>query len=230
MLDKIIVALDLESKQEALNLVDILKDHIDFYKIGSVLFTRCGPDLIKELKNKGKKVFLDLKYHDIPNTVSQAVSEAVNLKVDMLTVHTLGGFRMLKEAQIAAQKHNAQHIPLLLGVTVLTSMKESDLYEVGINRKVKSQVKKLALLAYNAGLKGIVCSAKEIDIVKRLSKNALITVVPGIRLKSGDIDDQKRTATPKQALKKGADYLVIGRPITTAKNPLNVVQDILKDI
>lgn len=224
---KIIVALDVDSKEQALSLVDTLGDNIDFYKIGSVMFTHYGPDFIKEIKSKGKKIFLDLKYHDIPNTVSHAVKEAISLDVDMLTVHTIGGFRMMKEAESVVEENNAKTI--ILGVTVLTSMKESDLNEMGINRKVKSQVKKLATVARNAGLKGVVCSAKELAIVKKVNPN-VIAVVPGIRPADSSLDDQKRAVTPGIAVKNGADYLVIGRPIIKANDPAYVAEQINKEI
>lgn len=225
--NKIIVALDVDTKEEVFKIIDRLGDKIDFYKIGSVLFTHYGPDLVHEIKNRGKKVFLDLKYHDIPNTVAHAVKEALSLNIDMLTVHTSGGFTMLKEAQLVVD--NADIKPIILGVTVLTSMKQSDLDELGVNRQIKSQVKKLATIAKNAGIKGVVCSAKELSIVKKVNKN-FIAVVPGIRPASASLDDQHRAVTPAQAIKNGADYLVIGRPIIKADDPLKVVDEINLEI
>ncbi|MFC1512666.1 orotidine-5'-phosphate decarboxylase [bacterium] len=227
--DKIIVALDLPTKEEALKIIDVLGDKISFYKVGSVLFTQYGPEIITELKKRNKKVFLDLKYLDIPNTVAHAVHEAVKLKVHMLTLHTSGGFRMLKEASLIADAVGGDHAPVLLGVTVLTSMKEKDLFEIGINRKVASQVKKLAVIAKNAGIKGIVCSSRELSIVKKVNKD-FIAVVPGIRPAFSEAGDQKRTAEPAEAIKMGADYLVIGRPIIKAQDPLEAVEKIIKSI
>jgi orotidine-5'-phosphate decarboxylase len=228
----IIVALDVKTKEDALSLVKILGDKIDFYKIGSVLFTHYGPEIIRELKKMNKKVFLDLKYHDIPNTVKSAIKEAVNIGVDMITIHTLGGYTMMKEAQICVEQESREKKiiePIILGVTVLTSMQEKDLFDIGINRKVSSQVKKLAVLARNSGIKGVVCSSMELPIVKKVNKN-FIAVVPGIRPEDSSTNDQKRIATPKSAIENGADYLVIGRPIIEAKNPVEVVENILKTI
>ncbi len=218
-LEKIIVALDVDTREEALNIVKKLGKRIEFYKIGSVLFTKYGADFVKELKNLGKKVFLDLKYHDIPNTVSNAIKNAIDLKVDMITLHTIGGFEMMREAVLTVDKNGkAGNKPILLGVTVLTSMKTKDLREIGLNRTVESQVKKLAKLATFAGLKGFVCSAKEIKLVRKITGKNGIIVVPGIRLDGDEAGDQKRVATPTEAIKNGASYLVMGRTILSAKN------------
>ncbi|MFC1485263.1 orotidine-5'-phosphate decarboxylase [bacterium] len=228
-LERIIVALDVNTREQALEIVGKLGDRINFYKIGSVLFTHYGPSLIKEIKAMGKKVFLDLKYHDIPNTVSKAVIEAGKYNVDMLTLHTLGGFTMLKEAVLSAKEY-CENPPILLGVTVLTSMKEGDLYDIGINRKVEKEVKKLAIMAKNAGIKGIVCSPREIKTVRKACKNDVIIITPGIRPKSADKGDQKRVATPKEALDLGADYLVIGRPVIKAENVELVLDEIEEEM
>ena len=230
-LDKIIVALDVETKEEAISIVKKLGDRISYYKIGSVLFTSYGPSLIHELKSLNKKVFLDLKYHDIPNTVANAIKHAVKNKVDMITLHTCGGFNMLKEAvNVVENLDKSEHKPILLGVTVLTSMKTSDLKEVGVNRKVESQVKKLAIMSKAAGMNGFVCSAKEIKLIRRIAGPKAVIVVPGIRFADDDKGDQKRVATPSEAIKAGASYLVIGRSIIKAENVGKVLDRIEKEL
>lgn len=226
-LDKIIVALDVETKEQAINIIKKIGDRISFYKIGSILFTNYGPSLVDEVKNFGKKVFLDLKYYDIPNTVSNAIISAINHKVDMLTIHASGGYKMIKEAVDATNK--APYKLDLLGVTVLTSMKTSDIKEVGVNRKVASHVKKLAILANHAGLNGFVCSSKEINIIRKISKNATI-VVPGIRFNDDNMGDQQRVATPKEAISQGASYLVIGRTIISSFDLQKTLDRIEDDI
>ena len=231
-LDKIIVALDTESKDEAMALVRALGDRISYYKIGSVLFSSYGPDFVKEVKSfsAGKKVFLDLKYHDIPNTVAKAIEQTMTYGVDMLTVHTIGGFSMLKAAVQAAEKSVVSLKPIILGVTVLTSIKTADLKEVGVNRKIVSQVKKMAILGNNAGLGGFVCSAKEIELVRKTIDKNKIIVVPGIRLSGEEKGDQQRVATPREAILAGADYLVMGRSIIKSINPQKVLDDIEADL
>ncbi|MFC1566840.1 orotidine-5'-phosphate decarboxylase [bacterium] len=229
-MDKIIAALDYNSGDEALKLVDLLGGKISFYKVGSVLFTTEGPQMIRELKKRGKKVFLDLKYHDIPNTVKHAVESAIKLEVDMITLHTLGGYVMMKEA-VSAVKNQDEYKPILLGVTVLTSMREGDLDNIGINRSVEKQVKKLAKAAKNAGIKGIVCSSHEIETIKHVYKDDELTlVIPGIRPTFAQKGDQKRVATPSEAFKLGADYLVVGRPITQALDPLEAVEKLESEL
>lgn len=222
---KLIVALDVNTIQKAEALVEQLKAEVSIFKIGSILFTRYGPEVVKIVQKRGGKVFLDLKYHDIPNTVSKAVEQASQLKVFALTLHTLGGFTMLKEAVKSAHKIGTR--PFLWGVTVLTSLKEGDLFELGMNREIGKEVKRLAKMAKNAGLDGVVASAREAPIVRRTCGKDFQIVVPGIRPPGYSSDEHKRAVTPGEAIRAGANYIVVGRPIIRAKDPLGVVHQIL---
>ena len=230
---KLIVALDVDNIKTAENLIGSLIKYADIYKIGSYLFTTYGPEIIEMVHRKGGKVFLDLKYHDIPSTVANAVSEATKKKVWGLTIHASGGFTMLKEAAKAAEK-TAQELkitkPLVVGVTVLTSLQEKDLKELGLNRKVEKQVKRLAVIATDAGLDGVVASGQEIETVRKKCGKHFIIVTPGIRPKFAGLNDQKRVMTPAEAIEKGADYLVIGRPIIEANDPLEAARQIISEI
>lgn len=223
--EKLIVALDVGTIEEAESLVDRLRTKVSIFKVGSILFTAYGPEIVKMVQKKGGKVFLDLKYHDIPHTVGKAVEQASALGVFALTLHTLGGFAMLKEAVKPVRKLNSH--PLLWGVTVLTSLKEGDLFELGMNRKVEKQVKRLAKIAKNAGLDGVVASAREAPVVRRTCGSDFHIVIPGIRPEGYPADEHKRAVTPEQAIKAGADWIVVGRPIIQAKDPLAVVNQIL---
>ena len=231
--DKIIFALDVEHFGEAQKWVNLLKGHIGAFKIGKQLFTHAGPKVVDMIRKKGQKVFLDLKYHDIPNTVARAGEEATKLEVAMFNLHALGGFEMMKktvEASRATAKGLGLPRPLILAVTVLTSMDEETLKEVGIHGPLSEEVGRLASLAMKAGIDGVVASPQEIGIIRqRCGKNFLI-VTPGIRHPSDKRDDQKRTLSPREAVAAGADYLVIGRPIKEAKDPLEAVQKIIEDI
>ncbi|MCP4481374.1 MAG: orotidine-5'-phosphate decarboxylase [bacterium] len=231
-LEKIIVALDTDMKEEAIEIIHKLGDRINYYKVGSVLFTRYGPELVKEIKKfgQGKQVFLDLKYHDIPNTVANAIKQAMIYGVDMLTIHTIGGYQMMRAAVEACGKEQKSKPPVILGVTVLTSMKTTDLREVGVNRVVESQVKKMTKLGMRAGIGGVVCSGQEIELVRKVVGEDKLIVVPGIRLASGDKGDQKRVVTPKDAVLKGADYLVMGRPIIKANDPQKILDLIEQEL
>ncbi len=225
-LDRIIVALDFPQEQEALRIVDILEDLINFYKIGFELFLSEGPKILNTLKKRDKKIFLDLKFHDIPNTVYKAVKRALVYDIDMLTLHTTGGFEMMKRVKEALEeeKDRVGVSTKLLGVTVLTSIDKEMLKEIyGIEFEISSLVKKLADMAKKAGLHGVVASAQEIEIIKESCGEDFLVVTPGIRLSEIFQDDQKRTLTPKEALSKGADYLVIGRAITLSKDPQKVI-------
>ena len=219
--DRIIVALDVQTKEEGLALVSRLKDARTF-KVGLELFTAEGPALFRKLKALRKDIFLDLKLHDIPNTVAGAVRSAFKHGVQMMTIHASGGREMMAKAAEAA-KASAEGgkgpKPLLLGVTVLTSLKGADLEDVGLGPDVASQVLRLAGLAKAAGLDGVVCSPQEIEILRREFGRGLIIVTPGIRPAWAAAQDQKRIMTPAEAVAKGADYLVIGRPITAAPSP-----------
>jgi orotidine-5'-phosphate decarboxylase len=224
----IIVALDVPTPAEAFALVETLGDQVDYYKIGSPLYTRVGPDIVREIKARGKRVFLDLKYHDIPSTVGNAVEAAATLDVDMLTLHASGGEAMLKAAVQAAGTGG----PRLLGVTILTSFTADDVENVWDKKvlSVRDEVVRLATLAADAGLHGIVSSALEAETLKRRHGHAFIVVTPGIRPAGGKAGDQARTATPGEATRAGADFLVIGRPITEAADPRAVAEMVRAEI
>ena len=219
--EQIIVALDVSTKEEALSLVGQLPGP-QIFKVGLQLFTAEGPDLIQTLHDLGKKVFLDLKLHDIPNTVAGAVRMGIRLGVRMMTLHASGGKEMLQSARLAAQEEaqkRGTEPPLLLAVTVLTSLKDEQLQEIGFVRNTMDQVINLAGLAVEAGVGGVVCSPQEIEAIKKKFGKNLAVVAPGIRPRWAAAQDQKRILTPALALQKGADYLVIGRPITKAEFP-----------
>ncbi|GAV23738.1 orotidine-5'-phosphate decarboxylase [Carboxydothermus pertinax] len=220
MNEKLIVALDVPDRIQALEVVEELKDTVNFFKVGMELFYREGPRLIDDLKNLGLKVFLDLKLHDIPNTVSRALKNLINLGIDMVNVHALGGQEMLRAAyrvKNEALKKNCK-VPIILGVTVLTSMNQKALEQIGLKIELSHLVSLLAKEAKDAGLDGVVASALEASFIKKLCGQDFITVTPGIRrLEDGNFD-QKRVVTPKRALELGADYLVVGRPIVAAMN------------
>ncbi len=230
--EKIIVALDVSNKEEALSLVRQLKD-TKIFKVGLQLFTFEGPALVDNLHDLGKNVFLDLKLHDIPNTVAGAVRMGVRMGIHMITLHASGGKEMMTHA-VHAAKEEAEHVgskaPLLLAVTVLTSLKDDQLNEIGIVADTKSQVLNLARLAFRSGIEGIVCSPKEIEVIKKTFKKDLAVVAPGIRPQWAAAQDQKRILTPAQAVQKGADYLVIGRPITRAPSPQDAFLSILDEL
>src|SRR5216110_1489207 len=212
--DKIIVALDVPTKVAALDLVDQLREQISFFKIGLQLYTAEGPEIVRAVLSTGAKVWLDLKLHDIPTTVAGAVESATNLGVHMLTIHLSGGSEMIRAAT-AARANNIS----ILGVTVLTSATEQTLREIGIADKVDDQVLRLAKLGVDAEIDGVVASPHEIKALRHEFGDKIKIVTPGVRPKGSDAGDQKRVMTPRQALDAGADYLVIGRPITTHPNP-----------
>jgi orotidine-5'-phosphate decarboxylase len=231
--DKIIFALDVERFHEAQHWVTLLKDRVGIFKVGKQLFTHSGPKVIDMINQKGQKVFLDLKYHDIPNTVAKAGEEATKHRAAIFNLHALGGFEMMKktvEASRTVAKSLAVPKPIILAVTILTSMDEETMKEVGVQGPIVEEVGRLASLAQKAGIDGVVASPQEIGMIRqRCGKNFLI-VTPGIRHPSDKQDDQKRTLTPREAIDAGADYLVIGRPIREAKDPLEAVQKIIEDI
>jgi orotidine-5'-phosphate decarboxylase len=220
---KLIVALDVDSVERAKKLVDMLYPEVQIFKIGSQLFTKSGPAAVKMVRKKGAKVFLDLKFHDIPNTVACAAQEAKLHEVFMLNVHALGGSEMMRAVVKARGKSKT---PLLLAVTVLTSMDRRELGNIGIFRSSSAQVKKLALLAKECGMDGVVCSGHEIGIVRKACGRGFIVLTPGIRPISKSRQDQKRVVTPQIAAKKGADYIVVGRPIIKARHPLKEAKNI----
>lgn len=224
----LIVALDLPSREQALDLVDRLGEAVDFYKVGSPLFTRSGPQFVRDLRARGKRVFLDLKYHDIPSTVANAVGSAAELDVQLITLHASGGEAMMR----AAREVVGEHGPKLLGVTILTSFTAVDVEKVW-NKEIKSvrdEVARLTALAVAAGLHGVVTSPLEVEALKRRHGAELIVVTPGIRPVGDVLGDQARTATPGDAARAGADYLVIGRPVIAAPDPIAVVEAVRADI
>ena len=230
MQNPIIVALDVPTAEQALHLAEQLASVVGAFKIGKELFTSAGPDIVRRVRATGGSVFLDLKFHDIPNTVAKAVAAAVRLDVQMLTIHTSGGLAMMQAAEEAAQKTAAQsgrNAPLVLGVTVLTSLDSNALVEVGMDANVAHQVERLALLAVRAGLRGLVCSPLEVVGLRLILPSQMQFVTPGIRTGAEKSDDQKRTLTPREAMEAGASWLVIGRPITAAENPRAAAEKIL---
>ena len=234
MKNPIIVALDVARPEQALALAAQVAPAVGAFKIGKELFVSAGPDIVRKIRATGAAVFLDLKFHDIPNTVAKAVEAAVQLDVQMLTIHASGGATMMRAAEDAAQqaaRAAGRPAPLVLGVTVLTSLDARDLAEVGISGDVTGQVERLAALAAKAGLRGLVCSPLEIVALRKLLPAAMQLVTPGIRpAESGKPDDQKRTLTPREALAAGASWLVIGRPIYAAENPRAAAEKILASL
>ena len=233
MNNPIIVALDLPSPQKALKLAEELAPLVGAFKVGKQLFISSGPDVVRKLRTTGAKVFLDLKLHDIPNTVAKAVIAATDLGVQMTTVHASGGTEMLAAAENAAHEQAAmlQTDPLLvLAVTVLTSMDDGNLAELGGGGNVQEQVLRLAKLATVAGLRGLVCSPQEIEMLRAELGDDIQLVTPGIRPATIKADDQKRTMTPAEAIQAGANWLVIGRPITSANDPRAAAIGILHSI
>ena len=231
--DKIIFALDVEHFAEAQRWVNLLKGHVGMFKVGKQLFTHSGPKVVDMIRKKDQKVFLDLKFHDIPNTVAKAGEEATKLEVAMFNLHALGGFEMMKktvEASRAVAKSLGISKPLILAVTILTSMDENVMKEVGIQGPILEEVGRLALVSMKAGVDGVVASPQEIGIIRQQCGENFLIVTPGIRLPTEKKDDQKRTLSPKEAIAAGANYLVIGRPIKEAKDPLEAVQKIIEDI
>jgi orotidine-5'-phosphate decarboxylase len=221
----IIVALDAKSEYDALTIVEQLDPTLCRVKVGKELFTHEGPSVVKNLKNKGFEVFLDLKFHDIPNTTAQAVCAAADLGVWMVNVHASGGRKMMETCVERLQAGNYQ--TQLIAVTVLTSMGREDLRDIGLDIEPVAQVKRLAKLTQESGLDGVVCSAQEAKILREMLGADFALVTPGIRPEGSNADDQKRIVTPKQAMLDGSTHLVIGRPITQAANPNQTLKDIL---
>lgn len=221
----IIVALDAKSEYDALTIVDQLDPTLCRVKVGKELFTHEGPSVVKTLQNKGFEVFLDLKFHDIPNTTAQAVCAAADLGVWMVNVHASGGRKMMETCVDRLKAGNYQ--TQLIAVTVLTSMGREDLRDIGLDIEPIDQVKRLAKLTQESGLDGVVCSAQEAKILREMLGADFALVTPGIRPEGSNADDQKRIVTPKQAMLNGSTHLVIGRPITQAANPNQTLKDIL---
>ena len=224
----VIVALDYDNQDSALTLADRLDPTLCRLKVGKELFTAAGPSVVKKLTDRGFDIFLDLKFHDIPNTVAKAIGTAADLGVWMTNVHASGGSRMMSAARQALDSKGSDM--LLIGVTVLTSMGVSDLEEVGVQGNASAQVLRLAELAKNSGLDGVVCSAQEAKLLKESLGQGFKLVTPGIRLADSAADDQRRIVTPADALALGSDYLVIGRPITKSTDPLATLLEINRSL
>ncbi|MBO2692205.1 orotidine-5'-phosphate decarboxylase [Shewanella algae] len=221
----IVVALDFDNKFKALQLVDKLDPSMCRLKVGKEMFTLFGPQLVKEIHDRGFDLFLDLKFHDIPNTVAKAVTAAAEMGVWMVNVHASGGLAMMEAARRALLPYG-DNAPLLIAVTVLTSMSDDELKLIGVAGSAEDQVRRLARLTQKAGLDGVVCSARESSMLKAELGTDFKLVTPGIRPAGSDAGDQKRIMTPAEAMAAGSDYLVIGRPITQAVDPLATLQAI----
>jgi orotidine-5'-phosphate decarboxylase len=224
--EKVIVPLDVPDGDQARRLIEQLRGQVGWFKVGLQLFTAGGPSVVREIQTAGSKVFLDLKFHDIPNAVKQAVASACALEVEMLTIHLAGGIEMCT----AAIEGSANSKTLLLGVTVLTSQNDATLAEIGVGSAVSEQVLRLAELAHRAGIKGLVASPQELQMLRAKFGAGFTVVTPGVRPAWSDPGDQKRVLTPAEAIKAGADYLVIGRPITGAPDPGAALARILEEI
>jgi len=229
----IIVALDVPDASRALQLARSVAPHVGAFKVGKELFVSTGPDIVRNLRATGAAVFLDLKFHDIPNTVAKAVDAATRLDVQMLTIHCSGGAAMMRAAEESAQRtarDMGRPAPLVLGVTVLTSMDGAALSELGVEPDPGAQVRRLALLAASAGLRGLVCSPLELPMLRSLLSGDMHLVTPGIRSGSDPADDQKRTLSAREAVAAGASWLVIGRPICAAPDPAAAARQILESL
>ena len=227
MKSKIFVALDVENKEKALEIVSDLRGLGACFKIGKQLFTSTGPELVREIVGMGEDVFLDLKYHDIPNTVAKAGVAAAGLGVKIFNVHASGGRKMMEA--VRNEMNKLQNPPLVLAVTILTSLGEEDIREVGFDRTIPEQIAKLAKLAKDSGMDGVVASPLEIELIRETCGKDFKILTPGIRPAFAALNDQKRIATPAEALRKGADFLVIGRPITAAENRREAFLKILEE-
>jgi len=228
MKEKIIIARDVSSREEAMHLVKDLRDTVGMFKIGSQLFTACGPQIVRDIVASGGKVFLDLKFHDIPNTVTHAAVEAAKLGVSMMTIHASGGRAMMQS--VAKELHDkfGNKRPIVVAITVLTSFDTRALFEIGIEVPIEEHVKRLALFAQECGIDGVVCSPREIQAVRKIVNHNFRIVTPGIRMPDQSLNDQQRIATPHEALSAGADYIVVGRAITADPDPHAAAERLLK--
>jgi orotidine-5'-phosphate decarboxylase len=224
----LIVALDVPDRATAMKAIDQLSGHVGFFKVGLELFTREGPQLIQEIGDRGEKIFLDLKLHDIPNTVRGAVRSACMLGVQMLTIHASGGSDMLSAA--SRESLASKSPPLLLAVTALTSLSDDEMRKLGVSESIDRWVERLAELAKGSGIGGIVASSKELPMLRRKYRDELKFVIPGIRPAGTALQDQSRTATPGEAMRAGADYIVVGRPILQAPDPAKAADTIVREI
>jgi len=219
---RVIVALDVETGDRAMEIVRACDGAISFFKVGKQLFTAEGPDIVRRIKKTGSRVFLDLKYHDIPNTVAKATLEAVKLGADIVDIHTSGGFEMMRKTMESVEEYCASHRvskPEIFGITILTSLDDEELKRIGYTGTTRNMVSRLAALGHKAGINGVVCSPLEISLVKETCGGNFKTLTPGIRpFFAQSLDDQKRVMTPADAFNAGTDYIVMGRPITKAQN------------
>jgi orotidine-5'-phosphate decarboxylase len=231
--ERLIFALDVEHFSEAQELVGLLRGHVGLFKVGKQLFTHSGPKVIDMIRRKGERAFLDLKFHDIPHTVAKAAEEAAKLSAAMLTIHSMGGYEMMKRA-VESSRSMAKQLnipkPLILAVTILTSMDETILKEVGIKIPLEQQAVRLATLAKRAGVHGVVASPREIRLIRDHCGAHFLIVTPGVRPAFVAKDDQKRTLTPGEAIRAGADYIVVGRPIKDAVDPVRAADEIVEEI
>jgi orotidine-5'-phosphate decarboxylase len=232
--DKLIVALDVDDANRALELCDALRESVGMFKVGMQLFTAAGPDVVRQIVSRGGRVFLDLKYHDIPNTVAKAGEEATRLGVSIFNVHASGGSEMMmRAAEAVAETARRENLakPKVIAVTVLTSIDQQTLQQIGIAEEAESVVTRLALLAQQSGLDGVVASAQEIRTIRAaVLRPGFLIVTPGIRGASASPDDQRRTMSAGDAVRAGADYLVIGRPILAAPDPIDAARQIVEEI
>ncbi|MFH0763407.1 MAG: orotidine-5'-phosphate decarboxylase [Candidatus Omnitrophota bacterium] len=231
--DRLIVALDMDSEEKAVSMAEKLKNEIRFFKIGLELFSSCGPSIVKRIGEMDCELFLDLKFHDIPNTAAKAARAVTRLGVYMFNVHAIGGYDMMKAArEAAADEAKASGIdrPKILAVTILTSMDQKALKNTGVNANIKAQVLKLARLASRAGLDGVVASPREAKAIRKALGKDFLIVTPGVRPRNAKVHDQKRVATPGEAIRAGASFIVVGRSITEAKDPVSAARNILQEI
>jgi orotidine-5'-phosphate decarboxylase len=228
--DRIIVALDVEDMPAALKLVELLHDEVGAFKIGKQLFTASGPEAVRRIHKLGGRVFLDLKFHDIPTTVAKASVEAARHGVFMFNMHALGGLAMMQEAVQAVRAEPCIQQPIMIAVTVLTSMGPDDLKPLGMTLPVDELVVLLALLAKEAGMDGVVASPREIGLIKKACGPDFLVVTPGIRPRGAEANDQKRAMSPGEAVRAGADFIVVGRPITHAPDPQAAARSIAEEI
>ncbi len=228
---KIIFALDVETMEQAGRWADLLAPHVGMFKVGKQLFTACGPAVVRAIQESGGEVFLDLKYHDIPNTVAMASLEAARLGAQLFNMHALGGYEMMaRSAEALHREFPGKERPKALAVTILTSAGEQTLQDVGITIPVPEMVVRLALLARKAGLDGVVASPLEIPLIRDACGTDFLIVTPGVRPAFASMDDQKRVMSPAEAVKAGAGYLVIGRPISAAQEPISAAEAIISEI
>jgi len=227
-LNRVIVALDFPAEKQALDLVDQLEPGLCRLKVGKEMFTRLGPGFVEQLVSRGYDVFLDLKYHDIPNTVAAACDAAADLGVWMMNLHASGGRRMMETAR--ERLANKQHRPMLIAVTILTSLAEDELLEIGYSGTPQANVLRLARLAEESGMDGVVCSPMEAAAIRSQASNEFALVTPGVRPASASLDDQRRVMTPGDAITAGSTYLVVGRPITGAQHPVSSLRSINAEI